>query len=82
MVGILIDIHFLDAQIKEMNLPPDTSLYIYKTLEEDIWVNHATSEKQFKESLKYFINNSVEYEEIYKKVIDSIGVMESMEKSL
>ena len=82
MISVFIDIHFLDTKIEQMKLGPDTALQVYKVLEDSIWIKHDISESEFKESHKYYLKKEPKmFEKIYTDLIDSVGVIESIEKT-
>ena len=81
MKAVFIDIHFLDVKIEQMKLGPDTAIQVYEVLEDSIWYKHNIKESQFKESHRYYLENTTQLENIYKNLIDSIGIIESLEKS-
>lgn len=82
MVEVLLDIHIAEAKVSEMKLNKDTAFAIYQELENEIWKKHQLDKAKFVKTKTFYINNLDLYENLYKKIIDSLGVMESYQNSL
>lgn len=77
MVPLLVDLHLTEplyAQRFALGLPDSTAL-------DDLYLSflkkHKVSRKQFEKSVFYYGKHPEQYKEIYNKVLDRLGEMES-----
>jgi hypothetical protein len=77
MVPLLVDLHLTEpiyAQRFTLGIPDSTAL-------DDLYLSflkkHKVSRKQFEKSVFYYGKHPEQYKEIYNKVLDRLGEMES-----
>jgi len=72
MVRVLIDVHILEAKIKKLYLPRDSSQLIYNHYEEMLFDDLGITKEQYAESTAYYIDEIDEMKDIYNQVVDSL----------
>ena len=77
MVGVLVDFHLAEAVIrnaqeKNMDVNQTSNQYYYSLLKK-----HGITRKKYTESLKFYSQNSKEYQKIYKEVVVELSKMQS-----
>jgi hypothetical protein len=73
MTQILTDVHLLEAKITGLNLGNvDTSMFLYKHLEKDIFKKYQIDTTTYRASYKYYLQNLDEYEAIYGDVVKNL----------
>jgi hypothetical protein len=73
MAAILTDIHHLETKVANLNATnTDTANFVYRTLEQKIFVKHAVDTASYKQSYKYYLVNPEEFTAIYKVVVKNL----------
>ncbi|WP_258097830.1 DUF4296 domain-containing protein [Marinoscillum pacificum] len=72
MVRVLIDVHILEAKIKKLYLPRDSSQLIYNHYEGMLFDDLGITKEQYAESTAYYIDEIDEMKDIYNQVVDSL----------
>jgi len=72
MVGILIDVHILEAKVKKLYLKNDSSIKVYLHYEDMLFDEHETTREQYKKSLEFYMQEVEVYKDIYDEVSDSL----------
>lgn len=73
MINILSDIHRTEGFINNMNIQnTDTTSFIYRKLEAQIFKKHGVDTSTYYKSYKYYLVNPDEFTEMYKEVVASI----------
>ncbi len=80
MSSILSDIHVVESAVSSKELPRDTSVFLYRTLEKQIFAKHGVSKKDFLSSYKWYASNLGEYKDLYKSVVDSLSLRSSVKQ--
>lgn len=72
MVRVLIDVHILEAKVKKLYLPRDTSKMVYNHYEKMLFKDQGISKAQYEESMSYYIDEIGTMKDIYDQVVDSL----------
>lgn len=72
MVRVLIDVHILEAKIKKLYLPRDTSQVVYNHYEKMLFQDLNISSEQYAESTAYYVDHLELMKGIYDEVVDSL----------
>ncbi len=81
MTTIFKEILLLESQVEHFKFGRDTAQQVYEEMENEIWAKNEVTEARFKKSHRYYLENLEGYENIYKALIDTFGVMESKKES-
>ncbi len=76
MESILIAIHEAEAKISVRNLPADSSKLYYNQMQSQILKFHKTDSVQFNRSFKFYLGRGTEFDNMYARIVDSLGLME------
>lgn len=82
MVNLLVDMHVAQADVGMRNLPQDSAdnlIFIKRT---KILKSHNVDEEAFRDSYSYYLNNIQQMEEIYARIVDSLGLKETQASAL
>ena len=77
MESILIGIHEAEAKISVKNLPADSSKLYYYQMQSQILKSHKTDSAQFNKSFKYYLAKGTDFDNMYARIIDSLGLREA-----
>lgn len=77
MVNILIDIHVAQADVSMRNLAQDSADNLFLIKKRKILQNYHADETRFKESYFYYLEHISQLENMYGRVVDSIGLKET-----
>jgi hypothetical protein len=80
MVLVLADIHLAESVVAAKELNKDTSLFLYRELEKQIFEKHAVTKSDFLKSFAWYTENVDEYKDLYTKVGDTLNVRSSTVK--
>lgn len=80
MANILIDIHLAEGKVEEMRLQQDTAKIYFDYFEQEIFDKHGVDPDNYKESLKYHIDNIKTLDQIYAIVLDSLNLRREVTK--
>ncbi len=75
MVGIVLDIHLMEAKVQRQALPAIESNILQAELLQYVYQRHKTDSLTFSQSYDYYMEHIEELEAIYKAVQDSLAVM-------
>ena len=78
MTQVIIDIHILEAQIKDVKVNFDSSKVIYNLLEKRMFERYGFSDSTYKKSFLYYLDHPRDMEEIYTAVVDSLSLQEKL----
>ncbi|WP_242918452.1 DUF4296 domain-containing protein [Pontibacter liquoris] len=81
MVQILADVHTAEAQIEGQEIYPDTALMIYNYEQEQLLRQHGVTQKQFRDTYRYYLTHVKEMDKLYEIIIDTLSVRESKAKA-
>ena len=82
MISLLIDLHLAEAKMSYTgSRNADSIEIIYRNYEHAIFEEHHVTDSAYLHSYEYYLDNMSEMEEIYSAVVDSLSVMNSMEKA-
>ncbi|WP_439882395.1 DUF4296 domain-containing protein [Pontibacter sp. MBLB2868] len=77
MVQILADIHIAESRIETKVVYPDTALMTYNYWQKEILQKHGVTEKQFRDTYRYYQNHLKEMDALYETIIDTLSVRET-----
>ncbi len=77
MVNILIDIHVAQADVSMRNLPQDSADNLFLIKKTKILQSYNADEARFKDSYFYYLDHISQLEDMYARVVDSIGLKET-----
>jgi len=80
MVLVLSDIHLAESVVSTKELPRDTSIYLYRELEKQIFEKHGISASYFKKSYAWYTSHIDQHKDIYAVIIDTLNVRSSLAK--
>ncbi len=80
MINILIDLHIAEAKVSVINLQMEEARKNYAIERKIIFKKYKTSQMAFDSSFKYYSLNVKELDLIYTNVIDSLNLMQSLNK--
>lgn len=72
MVEVLIDIHLTEGKVKYLPFSDDSLQVLYTLLENDVFLKHKVSDSIFTHSMRYYMDDLSEMEQIYARVYDSL----------
>ncbi len=72
MVEILIDVHLLEAKIKKLYLPRDSSQVVYNHYEDMLFEESGITREQYAASTAYYVDEIDVMKGIYNQVVDSL----------
>ena len=78
MAKVMEDIYLLEAKVKSLGLPTDTSKALFSSLQDRVFKDNNTTDSIFYQSLAYYWENGSEGLEVYGMLLDSIGLKEQI----
>ena len=81
MVSFLIDMHLLEAKMSYIGTrDPDSLNLLFNNYEHHLMEKHGIDETTYQQSYAYYLDHMGQLKEIYDAVVDSISVLNSLEK--
>ena len=81
MVSFLIDMHLLEAKMSYIGTRDSDSLnLLFNNYEHHLMEKHGIDETTYQQSYTYYLDHMGQLKEIYDTVVDSISVLNSLEK--
>ena len=81
MVQYLIDLEITEAKITSLNLPPDTIKTFYDTIRKELFRKHNMTDSAYYKSLRYYLYDVKDMEDIYSAVVDSLSLRERLQNN-
>jgi hypothetical protein len=81
MIDYLIDLQITEAKINSLGLPPDTVKSFYNTIRDELYKKHNISDSVYYKSLRYYLYDVKDMEDIYSAVVDSLSLRERLQKT-
>ncbi|MFP4089149.1 MAG: DUF4296 domain-containing protein [Cyclobacteriaceae bacterium] len=82
MVSFLVDLHLAEAKLTYSDIRNRDSLEMaFRNYEKFLYEKHDIDEAAYKKSYEYYLANMEEMNKIYSSVVDSISVLNSLEKN-
>lgn len=72
MVRVLIDVHLLEAKIKKLYLPKDSSQVVYNHYEHLLFTDLGITRETYHQSMEFYMDEIGEMKSIYDVVTDSL----------
>lgn len=81
MVAFLVDLHLAEAKISYMgNSPVDSAEKMFRNYEAYLFEKHGIEDSVYLQSYEYYLAHMEQLDEIYAAVVDSLSVLNTMEK--
>lgn len=80
MTMVLADIHLAESAVSSRELSRDTSIYLYRELEKQVFEKHNISKADFLRSYQWYSEHIEEYKDIYVHLVDTLNVQSSTHK--
>jgi hypothetical protein len=82
MISFLIDLHIAEAKVGYTKVKDRDSLeIIFRNYEQSLFKKHDISDSAYYRSYEYYLADMEKMHEIYSAVVDSLSVLNSMEKN-
>lgn len=82
MISFLIDLHIAEAKVGYAKVKDRDSLeIIFRNYEQSLFKKHDISDSAYYQSYEYYLADMEKMHEIYSAVVDSLSVLNSMEKN-
>ena len=73
----VIDFHLLEAYVEEEYGNSDSSLFIFKKLEEEVYKKHNTTKSIYLKSYNYYLKNTErDMDPMYESIVDELSKIE------
>ena len=80
MIDVLIEIHLIEANLSNKNLPKDTGLIYYNLYKKDMYKKFNIDDSTYIKSFNYYAAHPQIMDKIYEKVVDSLSLLEGSQK--
>ncbi|HSZ25826.1 MAG TPA: DUF4296 domain-containing protein [Cytophagaceae bacterium] len=80
MVGVLIDVHLLEAIISGKNISRDSSILLYSLYEKNLFRKHNITDSIYRKSFEFYSNQPDLINTIYLQVVDSLSLREGQNR--
>ena len=77
MVGLLADIHVLEARVDAAALPTDSARALFRQQQKELFKRYNVTDSSFRQSYRYYAVHGKDLDDIYKTVVDSLGKRET-----
>jgi hypothetical protein len=77
MRDMLIQIHLAEAKVSAQNIPADTSIKVFRAMQDHIYSKFGVDSSTFNKSYRYYIVHVEKMDEIYTAVVDSLSLREA-----
>lgn len=82
MISFLIDLHLAEAKMSYIGVKSaDSTEMLFRNYEKYLLEKHHIDDSTYYQSYQYYLAHMDQLDEIYSAVVDSLNVMNSMEKS-
>ena len=78
VAGFLKDLYMLEAKVKDLKLPSDSSKVVFMHFEKKLFEKHNMNDSLYRESFKYFIDDIKGLTIIYEIIADSLSLEERL----
>lgn len=78
MVNYLIELHIAEAQVQNLRIKKDSSMYVFNIYEKHLLEKYQLNDSLFIRSYNHYLQNPEVLEKIYEAVVDSISVRKSV----
>ncbi|MEQ9304199.1 MAG: DUF4296 domain-containing protein [Marinoscillum sp.] len=72
MVRVLIDVHILEAKVKKLYLPRDSSQVVYHHYEKMLFKDLGIDRTEYIKSMEFYVDEIEELKTIYDEIVDSL----------
>ncbi len=78
MIGFLIDLHVLQAQIQNLRLPNDSAEFTFMVIEKEMFDEYGYRDSLFYDSYSWYLEHPEQMHSIYTAVVDSLTLRQSL----
>ncbi len=79
MILVLSDVHLAESAVAYQELNRDTSIFLYRELEAQIFRKHGITRTDFLKSYAWYAEHIDEYKELYSTLVDTLNVRSSIQ---
>lgn len=79
IVGVLVEIHLLEARSDRLLIPRDSILSQYKIAYNDILARHHVTEANFRKTMDFYLKNPDKMDLMYQDVVDELSRVEAQQ---
>ena len=72
LVGALIDLHLLEAQVENAALKPDSARALFLSQQKNVFRTYHMTDSSFQHSVRYYGVHGKDLDEVYVVVVDSL----------
>ncbi len=76
MVEVLGELYILEQKVIRLNLPRDSSDWVFTQLKQKLFETTGVSDSVFRKSLTYYLDQPQQLEVVYTTLIDSLNLKE------
>ncbi len=82
MISFLIDLHLTEAKMSYIGVQKSDSVeMLFRNYEHYLFEKHDIDDSVYYQSYQYYLSHMNQLDEIYSAVVDSLSVLNSLEKS-
>ena len=72
MVELHIEFHLAEAKVRELRVPIDSGMMLYRYLKQGILQERDLNDSLYEDSYQWYLEHPVYFQEVYEQVIDSL----------
>ncbi len=81
LAGFLKELYILEAKLKGLNLPKDSTKVIFAYYEKKLYEKHNMTDSLYRESFKYYVEDVKALSRIYEIIADSLSLEERLSEA-
>ncbi len=81
LAGFLKELYILEAKLKGLNLPKDSTKVIFAYYEKKLYKKHNMTDSLYRESFKYYVEDVKALSRIYEIIADSLSLEERLSEA-
>lgn len=78
MVGILADIHELEAKVADLRLTYDSSVALFAEQQQLLFEKHQVTDSTYVRSFDFYLEHVDQFDKIYAAIVDSLSLRRNM----
>ena len=72
MVNLHIEFHLAEARVRELRVPIDSGMMLYRYIKQDILAQRNLNDSLYEESYQWYLEHPIYFQQVYEQVIDSL----------
>jgi Domain of unknown function (DUF4296) len=76
LAGLIIEMYVGEAKLGMIKIPKDSAMKLFHPFEKSVMERDKISEKDLKETYRYYLDHPIEFEEVYDIVMDTLSLRE------